>query len=304
MSAFQEFVTALLGVSLATLKVATGLSAKAGDLIYLVRRPQQLSRAFLAINIIPAVTAIALAFWLPLEPAVKAAIVLMGITAVQPTAPGKVLGIKGRKEFACGIYVAMSLLAIVMLPAGFSVAALIFGRDERVGVGVIAEKIVAGVLLPLAIGAGIQRLAPALSARVVPWVTRVGLLLLVLGFGSILIVRWQAIVPLLGNGALLAMGVVVGLSMAGGHWLGGPAREDRATLAVASASRHPGLAFLIVAGTALATPAVDAAIMLFTAMGMLVGLGYKLWLQRALVPVAPGAAPARVLTADPESAKH
>jgi BASS family bile acid:Na+ symporter len=41
------------------------------------------------------------------------------------------------------------------------------------------------------------------------------------------------------------MAAVVLIALAGGHLLGGPELRDRATLAIASSVRHPGIAMLL-----------------------------------------------------------
>ena len=61
------------------------------------------------------------------------------------------------------------------------------------------------------------------------------------------IMMWDEMTALLGNGALLAIVLTIGAGLLAGHFLGGPARNDRAALSAAAALRHPGLAGAIIA---------------------------------------------------------
>ena len=113
MEALKQILPLLLTLSLAGLVMTVGLKSGHGDLIYVLRRPSLLLKAILAVEVIPPLAAAALVWMLPLEPAVKAGIMLMAISPVPPLVPGKQLKIGGRKEYAYGVYVAMALLTIV-----------------------------------------------------------------------------------------------------------------------------------------------------------------------------------------------
>jgi BASS family bile acid:Na+ symporter len=78
------------------------------------------------------------------------------------------------------------------------------------------------------------------------------------------------------------------ISLAGGHWLGGPDRLDRGTLAIASAVRHPGIAMMI-ANANFADKRITAAVLLFLLVGMVVGAAYKQWIKRTIPAAASSA---------------
>lgn len=271
-------------LSLVALKVNVGLVSTLDELLYLLRRPALLLRALLAICVLPATAAVVVALLFPLEPAVKAGIVLMGLTPVQPLTPGKLLGVPARKELAHGIYIAMSVLAIVVMPLVFALVARLVDRDDRIGVALIATKIVKGVLLPLAVGLLVRWLWPAFAERAAPWLKKIGLALLVLAFAGIALSHLPVMIAMLGNGTLLAMLLVLGVSLAGGHLLAGPDRASRVTLALASASRHPGLALMISVGSSFDNANIASAIVLFALAGIAMEAVYAHWLVRIPAP--------------------
>jgi BASS family bile acid:Na+ symporter len=287
MEIIKQIIPLLLTLSLAGLVAVVGLNSGQGELLYVLRRPILLLKAIVAVDVIPLGAAILLMALLPIDPVVKAGIVAMAISPVPPLVPGQQIGIGARKDYAYGVYAALALLAIVSVPLGMAVAARAFGRDDSVSFALMAKTIATGVLIPLAVGLGVRLVAPALAARLAPWVYRLSMVLVLLAFVPIVISIWPALASLVGDGTLLAMAAVTIIALAGGHLLGGPDRVDRGTLAIASAVRHPGIAMMITSGN-FADKRVTAAVLLFLLVGMVVGVPYKAWIKRS-APSAVGA---------------
>lgn len=290
MDFIKVLIPLLLTVSLAGLVLTVGLHADRGDLVHVLRRPRLLARAILAVLIIPPVAAALLIWALPLTPAVKAGIMLMAVAPVPPLVPGKELKIGGAKNYAYGVYFALALLTVISVPVVFTVASRLFGRDDEVGFASIAMTVATGVLLPLAIGVLVRRMDPALAERAAPIVYKVSMLLVLAAFVPIMIALWPALTELIGNGTLLAMAVMTVICIAAGHWLGGPERANRATLAVAASVRHPGIAISL-ASANFGDRHVQAAVLLFLLVGLVVGAVYAAWFKRSAPPEGAPAAP-------------
>lgn len=276
----KELIPILLTLSLAGLVVTVGLNSARGDLVYVLQRPLLLLKAFIAVDVIPPLVAILLVMALPLEPVVKAGIVLMAISPVPPLVPGQQLGIGARKEYAYGVYVAMALLTIIVVPVVFAIASEIFGRGDRVSFATIGATVLEGVLTPLAVGLLVRQLWPDLAAKLAPWIYKLSMLLVLLAFVPIIASVWPAMMNLVGNGTLLAMNILILIALAAGHLLGGPDPTDRATLAIASSVRHPGIAMML-ANANFADKRVTAAILLFLLVGLVIGTIYKAWIRRS-----------------------
>jgi len=279
METLKQILPILLSLSLAGLVLTVGLRATVDDLLYVIRRPGLLVRVVAAVEVIPPLAAALLVWFLPIEPVVKAGLMLMAISPVPPLVPGNELSIGARKEFAYGVYVAMALLTIVAVPLVFDIAARIFGHGATLPVRTIAATVATGVLIPLALGMTIRKLAPHLAERAAPWVYKLSLVLVVLVFLPIIANIWPALWDLVGNGTILAMIALSIATLLGGHLLGGPAPLDRATLAIASSVRHPGIAMLI-ANTAFDDKRVTAAVLLYLLVSMVQGAIYKAWFKR------------------------
>ena len=279
MEAVKQFLPLLLSLSLGALVLTVGLKADPGDLIYVLRRPTLLARAILAVQVIPPAAAAVLIWFLPLESAVKAGIMLMAISPVPPLVPGQELGVGARKEYAYGVYVAIALLTIIAVPLVYDMAAFLFGHGSTLPISLIASTVGTGVIIPLGLGMIIKRIAPAFAERVAPLVYKISMLLILLVFLPILVVIWPALKALIGDGTVLVMALLTAITLFGGHMLGGPAAVDRATLAVASSVRHPGIAILI-ANTTFGDKRVTAAVLLYLIVGLVVGTLYKQWFKR------------------------
>ena len=284
----QTLIPMVFTISLAGLVIAVGLDADPDDLLYLFRRPVQLAKSVLAVNVVVPIAAALLVFIFPLSPVARAGILLMAVSPVPPLVPGKELKVGAEKSHAYGLYVALALLSVIIVP----LAVEIMSRSYRVEVSVplpsIARSILLTVAAPLIVGLIVRRLAPAFAARTAPVVRNIAMILVLAALVPLLIAVWPAIARLVGNGTILAMALTAAIALAAGHLLGGPDLPDRAALAVTASTRHPGIA-LMIATANNADKQVSAAIVLMMLVGLLTAVPYQLWLKRRAAPAAAAA---------------
>jgi BASS family bile acid:Na+ symporter len=170
-----------------------------------------------------------------------------------------------------------------MVPLCVFLLGLAFGREASFGPEAIARLIATTVLAPLIAGLVVAHFAPAVAARIAPWLARLGNLLLLVAAVPVLIVAWPKIIALTGDGAVIAMAAVIASAVLAGHWLGGPAPEERAALAVASAQRHPGIALAIATLNVPEEPRIPAAVILYLLIALAATFLYARW-QRTRSP--------------------
>jgi BASS family bile acid:Na+ symporter len=287
METLQQLIPLALRTSLLLIVFAIGLDATFHDAAYLLKRPKLLLRSLAAIAVIvPAFAALMIAAF-PLTPVVKAGIVLMAVSPFPPIVPGKEIKMGGRESYVYGLLVAVSILAIVTVPLTVALLGAVFSKNVAISPGAVARLVLISVILPLAIGMAVRRIAPFLAKRMGPIISTFANITLIIGVLPLLIMVWPAILHLLGNGTILAIIAVVVVGFLAGHLLGGPDPRDRAVLAISSASRHPGIALLI-AGVNFPEPGVKAAILLFLIVGLIVSIPYQIWCKRRY-PVLGGA---------------
>ena len=110
--------------------------------------------------------------------------------------------------------------------------------------------------------------------------------MLVVAFLPVLLRVWPAIVGSFGNFSLLTIVVFVALGLAVGHFLGGPDGEDRSVLALATASRHPGVALAVVHDSGDLLRPVLGVVLVCLIVGALLGAVYAHGSGRASAPAA------------------
>lgn len=284
MDMLHELVALALHASLLLLALGIGLDIAKGDGLYVLRRPRLLLRALLAaVVVVPLVAALLVAL-LPLKESVEIAIVLMAVSPLPPIVLGKEIRFGGRKPYAYGLLVAVSVFSIVTVPAAVAILAWLFDAHAAVGPLAVAQLVFVSLFVPLGLGLGLRALAPGPAARAAPLVGKFALGLLALACLPVLVTAAPELARLVGDGTVLVILAVVLAGLVAGHLLGGPEPHDRIALALSCATRHPGIAMLVASANSLGDE-VRTTVLLFVIVGLLAAIPYQLWLRRhALVP--------------------
>lgn len=290
MEALKILLPIILKGSIAGVVFAIGLDATRDDVLYFTRRPGHLGRAFLAINIIVPLAAVLVMRALPLSLPAKAGVILMALAPVPPFIPQKELQAGARKEVVYGLFATFALLAVIIVPITVAVLNKLYGTAVELSLIGLVKLVLITVAAPLAVGMIIRARWPEAAARIAPWISKISFLLLVLGAAVIIIRAAPAIIALIGDGMVLGIVVIVVAGIIGGHVLAGPDRRDKAALAATAASRHPGIAMMIANANA-PDKKVDASIMLFLIVGMIVVSLYLALMKRAARRTPQGGAP-------------
>lgn len=272
----------LIALSLAAFVVVVGLDSSIDNLLYVIQRPLRLAKAVLAVNVIVPIAAVLIVFLLPLSSIAKAGILLMAVSPVPAAMPRKGLKLGGEKSYVYGLFVALAALSIILVPLAVEGLSRLYGVDLSLSPVLAAQRIGANVLLPLAAGLAVRRAAPVFAERIRPVMASVANILLVVAVAPLIFHAWPSVTAQTGNGTALAMALTSALALAAGHLLGGPELQARAALAVTAASRHPGIAMMIVGANGI-DKHVTAAIVLFAIVGTLVAFPYQIWMKRRIL---------------------
>jgi BASS family bile acid:Na+ symporter len=265
-------------LSLACMIAALGMETTLGELASLFRSPVRLLKAVIAVNVVAPVAAAVIIGLFPLTPLVKAAIVVMAVSPVPPFVPGKVLKAGADKTYALGLYAALSLLAVIIVPVTVDILSRVYGFSVALPPLRVLRTVVISVILPLAVGLIVRHSWPAQAKGLAPLLAKLAMAVVLIVVVVLLVLMWPKIVALIGNGTILAMALVSAIALAGGHLLGGPNPSDRVALAITSAVRHPGIALTIAtaAGYRDAAPAIVA----FVLVSFLLTIPYQMWMKR------------------------
>jgi BASS family bile acid:Na+ symporter len=201
---------------------------------------------------------------------VAAGIVLMVISPGAPVALRRALDAGGNREFAPALHLAIVLLAVVTVPATVVILDWIFAADFTVTPFHIGRQVFLAQLLPLALGASLRVIRPAIAAKLEGPLGRVGNFLL-LALGIMVLVDLPPIIAVVGWVPTIAGVAMTLCALAVGAAFAWRDADVRPAAAVAAAMRNPELA-LVIATVNHALPGVTAAV-----------IGYALGLAMMMV---------------------
>jgi BASS family bile acid:Na+ symporter len=186
----------------------------------------------------------------------------------------------GRSSYAIGLLVAVSLLAIVIVPVAVAVLGRALSIPMHMPPAAVVRLVFLTVLVPMAVGVGVRHVAPGIAERIADPVSRAATVLLVISILPVAFILWPAMVSLVGNGTLLAIGAFTLAGLAAGHLLGGPDPDDCTVLALATAFRHPGVAVAFANVNFPGETRVPAAVLLYLIVSTIVSIPYLTWRRR------------------------
>lgn len=237
--------------SIVAIVLSIGLAAPPGSIRVGFSKPITIARAMVSMFLLFPTFALAVTWFIPLDPAARIALLALAVSPMPPILPIKQQKLGGELEYALAIQIAASLVALAAAPLLIMLAGQIFGREANYdGLGV-ARTILVTIVVPLGVGIAVASIAPEMAARFSRLFKALGMTLLTVG---VLIVIWKAWPGI--QAAALSLTIVVAVLMglfglAIGHWLGGPYDGNRHALAIATISRHPGVAIGLAAAADL-----------------------------------------------------
>jgi bile acid:Na+ symporter, BASS family len=280
-----------LAVVLSIMLIVFGFALKSTwrDATSLFRSPKSLLRALLSMNVLLPLFAASMAAVFDLRPAIAIGLVTLAVSPVPPFLPGKQLKLVTHGTYVFGLLGATSLLAIVLAPLTVALLGFVFSRRLIVSPWVIARVVALSVLLPFSMGIIVRRLSVRFAERASPLAGKLGTLLLVVAAVPVLITLGPAMMSLIGDGTVAAIVAFTLVGLAVGHLFGGPDPDDRTALALATATRHPGVALAIAAGTFPDQKLVAPAMLLYVLIGAIASTPYIVWRRRLHKRLAPAA---------------
>jgi BASS family bile acid:Na+ symporter len=267
-----------------SLMFAIGVNHSFRQVTYLASQPALLVRSLLSvIVVVPGIVGVLL--WaLPLPPAVATGLAVLAAAPGAPLTTKRIEIAGGELQYAVNLQLTLALLAVVVTPLILSVYFSVFDLViERVAPLDVARQIARVTFLPVIAGFLLRRLLPGAAARIgnlLRTMANILLVLLVLGLTVLLAAAPDLRAMLnLGGPAITAIVLMVALSLAAGHFLGGPTQEKRAVLAVASIARNVGLALFIAGLTDYGQKFVPT-LLTYLILGGSLSVPYAVWSKR------------------------
>lgn len=272
----KQLVVVAFQVSLAVIVFGYGLKAEFADLLYLIRRPALLVRSLIAVLVVMPVVAVLLARWFDFTPTVEIALVALAISPLPPLLPTREAKAGGGQRYGLGLMVLLALLSIPVVPLAVAAIGAVFGRAYVATPSAMAAVASTSILAPLVLGMTTRAVAAPRADAIASRVERIGKVLMPVAAVVLVVAAASDLWRLVGNGTLLAISVFVIAGFAVGHVMGGPEPEHSAVLAFSAACRHPGTA-LAVAAANYPDHDLRAAVLIYVAVNVVVGLSYGYW---------------------------
>lgn len=244
-----EILKLLIVASVVGSVFSLALRSQPQDIVYLFCRPALALRAFVAMFLIVPLATLGLVLVLFPGPVVAIALLVLSLSPVPPLLPKKQAKAGAEGSYDTGLLVAAAIASLFVMPIGLDLFSYFFQRATAPvplsGMGITLAITIAA---PLAAGLAAQAVIKDRERRT-RLADTIGK-----GSGIVLIVCALALVAFLfpslgkvvGGGALVAIVAMILVGLAAGWALGGPPSADKPALALAAASRHPGIAIGVI----------------------------------------------------------
>ncbi len=277
MPTLAQLISSVISISMFLLVFGLGLKTEARDLLHLLHRPGLLIRSILSMNVIMVLAVVALDLVFDMPRPIEIALVALAISPVPPILPGKQTKAGGSSSYAIALLVSASAVAVLLAPFTAGLVGHVFGLSVGMSAGKIASVVLVSIVVPLVLGIAVRIWMPRIGESIARPAAVIAPILLAIAVAPVLLKAWPAIWTLLGNGLVFALLAFTLIGLAVGHLLGGPDQGDRTVLALATGTRHPGVAMAI-AGTQFPDEkAVLAVVLCHLIFGALASVPYVRW---------------------------
>lgn len=257
--------------------LAMGLTLTLPALVAPLRKVQFVLLA-LALNFVVAPAfAWLLTVVIPLDRGHAIGLLLLGGVAGAPFIPKVIANARGNLALAAALMGLLTLGTIFFLP--FALPLMIPGLQADPWS--IARPLVLLIVLPLAVGMLVNKLAPILAAHTAPVLAKIGNAAMLLLFALMIGLNFRALLGVIGSGAIgAALLFFAGLFII--SWLfGGQNSEERAALGIATTARNFGAA-LVPAAQSFTESTVTIMIIVGAIVCLIVSFVAAAWLRRRI----------------------
>src|SRR5271170_3932620 len=226
----------LLNFFVAVVMFSIGLRVSGGELLDLTRNRTLFLRALLANCIfIPALGFLLVSIF-PLSPDASVGILLLAAIPGTPVALQFTRKAETRLAFAAGITFVLSVVSLAMAPAAIELMPQAIARNEQPILTLLGD-IALYIALPLCAGLLAARRVPGIAPKLVRPLGILATVTFLFLMWETRLVRRQAFHAISGGGSILAMALLLLVSMLIGWLIGGPDRESRRVMAIATGMR-------------------------------------------------------------------
>ena len=265
MELLSKAVTVAMVSFVVSSMLAMGAALTVSQIFDPLRNVRLVMLALVANFVLMPLGAFALAKVLWLDEPLGVGLLLLGCAAGAPFLPKLAQLAKGNLPFGVGAMVLLMVITVAYLP----IVLPLLLPGVTVNPVKIAQSLVLLMLLPLAIGLFVKARYDATAARVKPaldWLSNVSLILLMV---LITVVNFDKVLQVFGTRGILAGLLFIALGFCIGWLLGGPGKDTRTVLALATAQRNIAAA-LVVGSQSFSDPKVVVMVIVVAIVGLII----------------------------------
>ena len=270
----MQLIGLAINASMFLVVFALGLRSKLADVTYLGRHPGLFFRSIVAMNVVMLLFAIAVIMLFNPPAPIKIALVALSVSPVPPVLPGKQFAAGGSAGYTIGLLAGAAIVSVAFVPFVIEMLGRIFSVDMHEPISKVSSVVLISVVIPLVAGIVLRKFAPAFAERAAAPISTIATVLLVIAVLPVLVVAAPTFWSLVGNGVLICLIAFTLVGIAVGHLLGGPNPHNRAVLALATGTRHPGIAIAISSINFPSQKSVLAVVLFHLIIGAIVSLPY------------------------------
>ncbi len=274
----------LVTITIFTLMLTIGVNLSFEKLLSLCRRPFLLLRALLAVVVLVPLVVIVLLRLFDLPSGVATGLALLAAAPGAPLTTKRSQMAGGKFPHSASLQLTLALLAVIITPITLAIFYALFDLETQrvlVSVSQVFQQVVRVQFLPIILGLLIQKFSPKITSVIGKPLIVIGnilflLLLILLSVPGFRLIRQIGILP------LVVIVIMVVISLAIGHLLGGSEVDKRSALAIACIARNIGLAMYI-AVFSNAQEQVLPTLVSYIILGSLIAIPYSTWSKRQVV---------------------
>lgn len=263
-----------------------GLRIERGGVAAFLQDPGLMVRSLTATLLVVPLAVFVLIALIPLPQEVVVGLVILAAAPGAPMTTRRSEAAGADRHFVSALQAILAALAMVSMPLVFAAFEEMMALDvPSVDSEKIARQVALVTFLPLALGWLFAHTAPEVLQRravLLSWVSKLlflaFLLVVALAVAFVPELRAKLMIGWAGAGAIVALAA---LALAGGHALGGPRRDRRSGLAIATVARNLGLALYVAESTPRTTEAIPT-ILTYALLAILFAMPYSRWMKRRL----------------------
>lgn len=226
-----------------TSMLAMGLNLTIKQIAAPLRNARLVILALVANFLLVPILAYLIVLVIDLDQGLATGLILMATAAGAPFLPKLAQAAKGNMAFSVGLMVLLMVVTIIYMPLVLPFLL----KGVEVNPWEIAQSLIIMMLIPLAIGLFVKARYEETAASLQPHMAQTSTVALVLLMVSALVVNFQAIVGVIGTGAIIAILIFLLVAFVLGYFMGGKDGGTKSVLGLGTAQRNLSAA-LVVAG--------------------------------------------------------